>query len=249
MPGTSYAAPAEPTRLCAGIDASAPRARSEEARLMGPGRPAARVMGRMSFRLDARCFERASQTGEPTVPPERGGADRPQKASRHVSTRACPLGPLRGKPQSTTLTCAAERSARASCPTWRRHSGVAARVCRWQSGKILNGNDMARAVLVIVVVMIFVSINPYAVKKLVALGATLLCLSTASCFADALFLAGNPKPATATRLDHGSAARSTVPAAVQGVTLPGLYDLPRAYQPFTDTAEELNGWQQQASAA
>ena len=110
---------------------------------------------------------------------------------------------------------------------------------------------MARPVLVILVVMIFVSINPYAVKKLVALGATLLCLSTASCFADALFLAGNPKPATATRpaLEHGSAARSPVPAALQGATLPGLYDLPRAYQPLPDTAEELSGWQQQASAA
>ena len=36
--------------------------------------------------------------------------------------------------------------------------------------------------------MIFVSIQPFAVKKMFALGATLLCLSTASCFADAMFL-------------------------------------------------------------
>ena len=37
-------------------------------------------------------------------------------------------------------------------------------------------------------IMIFISIQPFALKKMFALGATLLCLSTASCFADAMFL-------------------------------------------------------------
>ena len=36
--------------------------------------------------------------------------------------------------------------------------------------------------------MILVSIQPFAPKKLFALGATIACLSTASCFADAMYL-------------------------------------------------------------
>lgn len=36
--------------------------------------------------------------------------------------------------------------------------------------------------------MILVSIQPFAVKKLLALGVTLICLATASCFASSMFL-------------------------------------------------------------
>ena len=36
--------------------------------------------------------------------------------------------------------------------------------------------------------MILISIQPFAPKKLFALGATIACLSTASCFADAMYL-------------------------------------------------------------
>lgn len=36
--------------------------------------------------------------------------------------------------------------------------------------------------------MILVSIQPFAPKKLFALAATIACLSTASCFADAMYL-------------------------------------------------------------
>ncbi len=36
--------------------------------------------------------------------------------------------------------------------------------------------------------MILISIQPFAAKKLFALGATIACLSTASCFADAMYL-------------------------------------------------------------
>ena len=36
--------------------------------------------------------------------------------------------------------------------------------------------------------MILISIQPFAAKKLCALAATLACLSTASCFADAMYL-------------------------------------------------------------
>ena len=36
--------------------------------------------------------------------------------------------------------------------------------------------------------MILISIQPFAPRKLFALGATIACLSTASCFADAMYL-------------------------------------------------------------
>jgi hypothetical protein len=45
-------------------------------------------------------------------------------------------------------------------------------------------------------IMILISIQPFAPKKMFALGATLLCLSTASCFADALFLSIDSKGQT-----------------------------------------------------
>ena len=38
--------------------------------------------------------------------------------------------------------------------------------------------------------MILISIQPFAPKKLFALAATVACLSTASCFADAMYLSG-----------------------------------------------------------
>ena len=95
--------------------------------------------------------------------------------------------------------------------------------------------------------MIFVSINPYAVRKLVALGATLLCLSTASCFADALFLAGNAGRTVAVRdaltvsgPRDGASEAKLVPAAV-APGLPGLYDLPRSAQPYWEMAEQIYG--------
>jgi hypothetical protein len=44
--------------------------------------------------------------------------------------------------------------------------------------------------------MILVSIQPFAPKKLFALAATVACLSTASCFADAMYLSAKPAPAT-----------------------------------------------------
>ena len=43
-------------------------------------------------------------------------------------------------------------------------------------------------------IMVFISIQPFAFKKMLALGVTLLCLSTASCFADALFLSVDSTP-------------------------------------------------------
>ena len=42
--------------------------------------------------------------------------------------------------------------------------------------------------------MIFISLHPFAPKKLFALAATLVCLSTASCFASSLFLAVDTTP-------------------------------------------------------
>ena len=96
--------------------------------------------------------------------------------------------------------------------------------------------------------MILVSINPFAVRKLVALGATLLCLSTASCFADALFLASNGKgnvavsDAQTLRGSSGGASESrATPAAPAPGLLPALYDLPRSAQPHWEMAEQVYG--------
>ena len=45
------------------------------------------------------------------------------------------------------------------------------------------------------ITMILISIQPFAPKKLFALGATIACLSTASCFADAMYLSSkSPSP-------------------------------------------------------
>lgn len=50
---------------------------------------------------------------------------------------------------------------------------------------------MARRLLLEIIVMIFISIQPFAKRKLLAFALALLCLSTASCFADALYLSSN----------------------------------------------------------
>jgi hypothetical protein len=54
---------------------------------------------------------------------------------------------------------------------------------------------MARAVLIeIIIPMILISIQPFAFRKLFALAAALVCLSTASCFASAMFLSVDTTP-------------------------------------------------------
>ena len=63
--------------------------------------------------------------------------------------------------------------------------------------------------------MIFISIQPFAPKKLFALAATIACLSTASCFADAMYLSakaeGSARPARQVRAVEATPARETVP--------------------------------------
>ena len=46
---------------------------------------------------------------------------------------------------------------------------------------------------IIAITMILISIQPFAAKKLFALGATIACLSTASCFADAMYLSSKSR--------------------------------------------------------
>jgi hypothetical protein len=53
---------------------------------------------------------------------------------------------------------------------------------------------MAQVLLLEIITMILISLQPYAVKKLAALALALLCLSTASCFADALYLSTRTLP-------------------------------------------------------
>ena len=61
--------------------------------------------------------------------------------------------------------------------------------------------------------MILVSIQPFAAKKLFALAATVACLSTASCFADAMYLSTK---AVSQDLDRGEAV---VEAATDYISL------------------------------
>ena len=60
--------------------------------------------------------------------------------------------------------------------------------------------------------MIFISIQPFAPKKLFALAATIACLSTASCFADAMYLSakseGSTRPVRQTRTVEATQARA-----------------------------------------
>jgi len=54
---------------------------------------------------------------------------------------------------------------------------------------------MAQAVLVeTIVTMVLISIQPFACRKILFLVATLLCLSSAICFADSLFMSLHAKP-------------------------------------------------------
>jgi hypothetical protein len=54
---------------------------------------------------------------------------------------------------------------------------------------------VARRLLIeIITPMILISIQPFALKKLLALAATLVCLSTASCFASSVFLSVDSTP-------------------------------------------------------
>ena len=55
--------------------------------------------------------------------------------------------------------------------------------------------------------MTLVSIQPFAPKKLFALGATIACLSTASCFADAMYLS--------TRTDTSARTTRETPTAMR----------------------------------
>ena len=66
--------------------------------------------------------------------------------------------------------------------------------------------------------MIFISIQPFAPKKLFALAATITCLSTASCFADAMYLSSksevSARPARQARAVQTTPARENVAVVV-----------------------------------
>jgi hypothetical protein len=61
--------------------------------------------------------------------------------------------------------------------------------------------------------MILVSIQPFAPKKLFALAATVACLSTASCFADAMYLSAKSTTAASKTRQAAPAQRSVSNAA------------------------------------
>lgn len=56
-------------------------------------------------------------------------------------------------------------------------------------------NDMAQPVLIeTIITMVLISIQPFASRKILLLVATLLCLSSAICFADSLFMSLHRAP-------------------------------------------------------
>ena len=82
---------------------------------------------------------------------------------------------------------------------------------------------LARLVLIITIIsMVLISIRPFAFRKIFLLVATLLCLSSAICFADSLFMSMHSKPR------YGQLTRSTVaPVSIPERILQPLVFVPR----------------------
>ncbi len=79
--------------------------------------------------------------------------------------------------------------------------------------------------------MILISIQPFAPKKLFALVATIACLSTASCFADAMYLS-TKAGAVQQESERGRAIEQS---SVSAVRTQSLFSVP------TDFVQDLRG--------
>ncbi len=93
--------------------------------------------------------------------------------------------------------------------------------------------------------MIFISLHPFAPKKLFALAATLVCLSTASCFASSLLLAVDTtpydrqmSPIRPVLLGTSSASRQ-VSLAIVNHWMEDLRDIPYGFQMEWKTPTEV----------
>src|SRR3954471_12483542 len=94
--------------------------------------------------------------------------------------------------------------------------------------------------------MILISIRPFAVNKLLAFGATILCLSTASCFAASMLLSVNSTPYDHQMNRIRPVLASTSPGGGQGLSIAivnhwmeDLRDIPYGYQLEWKTPEEV----------
>jgi hypothetical protein len=93
--------------------------------------------------------------------------------------------------------------------------------------------------------MILISIQPFALKKMFALAATMICLSTASCFATSMFLSVEATPYDR-QMSRIRPILSTKPIVAQQVSMTivnhwmeDLRDIPYGYQLEWKTPEEV----------
>jgi hypothetical protein len=94
--------------------------------------------------------------------------------------------------------------------------------------------------------MILISIRPFALKKMFAFGATVLCLSTASCFAASMLLSVNSTPYDHQMNRIRPVLASTSAGGGQGLSIgivnhwmEDLRDIPYGYQMEWKTPEEV----------
>ena len=103
---------------------------------------------------------------------------------------------------------------------------------------------MARATEIIEI-MIFISIQPFALRKMFALAATLVCLSTASCFASSMFLTVDATPYDRQMsrirpiLVAKNAASEQVSIALVNHWMEDLRDIPYGYHLEWKTPDEV----------
>ncbi len=93
--------------------------------------------------------------------------------------------------------------------------------------------------------MILISIQPFAVKKMVALATALLCLSTASCFASSIFLTVDSTPYDRQMarirpvLTATTSVKSDVSVSLVNNWMGDLRDIPYGYQQEWKTPGEV----------
>ena len=97
--------------------------------------------------------------------------------------------------------------------------------------------------------MILISINPFAVRKMFALAATMICLSTASCFASSMFLSVDATPydrqmsrIRPVLLTKNSASQQ-VSMSIVNHWMEDLRDIPYGYQMIWKTPDEVESRQ------
>lgn len=85
---------------------------------------------------------------------------------------------------------------------------------------------MAREVLRITILMIMISLRPFAFKKLFVLVIAILCLSSAACFADSLFMMNRSSALDAAAVTGLSEQKISAPSLHGAVDVPRKMALP-----------------------